>query len=144
MRRLLKVAKVQYLLYVILIFQSAILSHALFIDTRKDKQSKMKGCSTQKEAQSMFVFYSVHYPQTGKEELWVQKMRDFDEVIKKQPGVLFVSDIFPDPAKGTLIGFTFWESEDAWKAAWPMSVQEAPAGEGEIKPADVFMFQSAV
>jgi len=96
------------------------------------------------EAQAMFVFYSVHYPQPGKEELWVQKMRHFDELIKKQPGVLFVSDIFPDPAKGTLTGFTFWESEDAWKAAWPMLVHEAPAGEGEIKSADVFMFRSAV
>ena len=92
----------------------------------------------------MFVFYSVHYPQPGKEELWVQKMRQFDELIKKQSGVLFVSDIFPDPAKGTLTGFTFWESEDAWKAAWPMLVHEAPAGEEEIKSADVFMFRSAV
>jgi len=91
----------------------------------------------------MFVFYSVHCPQPGKEELWVQKMRQFDEVIKKQPGVIFVSDIFPDPAKGTLTGFTFWESEDAWKAAWPTLVQEAPAGEGEVRPAEVFMFRSA-
>ena len=63
---------------------------------------------------------------------------------QKQPGVLFVSDIFPDPAKGTLTGFTFWESEDAWKAAWLMLVHEAPAGEEEIKSADVFMFRSAV
>ena len=92
----------------------------------------------------MFVFYSVHYPQPGKEELWVQKMRHFDEVIKKQPGVLFVSDIFPDPVKGTLTGFTFWKSEDAWKAAWPMLVQEAPEGEGEVKPPEVFMFHSAL
>jgi hypothetical protein len=135
--------KFQYLLYVILIFQSSIFGPALVIDTKKEKQSRRR-VLTQKEAQAMFVFYSVHYPQPGKEELWVQKMRHFDEVIKKQPGVLFVSDIFPDPAKGTLTGFTFWESEDAWKAAWPILVQEAPAGEGEIKSADVFMFQSAV
>ncbi len=36
----------------------------------------------------MFVFYSVHYPQPEKEELWVQQMRQFDELIKKQPPVL--------------------------------------------------------
>jgi hypothetical protein len=102
-----------------------------------------KGCSTQEEAQAMFVFYSVHYPQPGKEDLWVQKMRHFDEVIKKQPGVLFVSDIFLDPAKGTLTGFTFWESEDAWKAVWPVLVQQATEGEGEVKPPEVFLFHSA-
>jgi heme-degrading monooxygenase HmoA len=102
-----------------------------------------KGCSVQEEAQAMFVFYSVHYPQPGKEEEWVQKMRHVDEVIKKQPGVIFVSAIFPDPAKGTLTGFTFWESEDAWKAAWPLLAQEAPEGEGEVKPPEVFLFHSA-
>ena len=91
----------------------------------------------------MFVFYPVHDPQPGKEDLWVQKMRHFDEVIKKLPGVLFVSDIFPDPAKGTLTGFTFCESEDAWKAVWPVLVQEAPAGEGEVNPPEVFLFHSA-
>jgi hypothetical protein len=93
--------------------------------------------------EAMFVFYSVHSPQPGKEELWVQKMRQFDELIKKQPGVLFVSDIFPDPEKGTLTGYTFWESEDAWKAAWPMLVQEAPSGEWEAKPPEVSMRNSA-
>ena len=40
----------------------------------------------------MFVFYSIHYPQPGKEGLWVQKMRQFDELMKKQPGIIFVSD----------------------------------------------------
>ena len=49
----------------------------------------------------MFVFSSVHSPQPGKEELWVQKMRQFDELINKQPGIIFVSDIFTDPKKGT-------------------------------------------
>jgi len=91
----------------------------------------------------MFLFYSVHSPQPGKEELWVQKMRQFDELIKKQPGVIFVSDIFPDPEKCTLTGFTFWESEDAWKAAWPVLVQEAPSGEWEVKPPEVYMRNSA-
>ena len=64
----------------------------------------------------------------------MQKMRQFDALIKKQPGVIFVSDISPDPEKGTPTGFTFWESEDTWKAAWPLVVQEAPSGEWEVKP----------
>ncbi|MGZ3674751.1 MAG: hypothetical protein ACXVCO_10620 [Ktedonobacterales bacterium] len=97
----------------------------------------------QEDAQAMFVFYSVHYPEHGKEALCVQKMRQFDEAIKKQLGVIFVSDIFPDTAKGTLTGYTFWESEDAWRAAWPVLVREAPSGEGEVRPPDVFMCQSA-
>ena len=55
--------------------------------------------------------------QNEKGRAGVQKMRQFDELIKKQPGIMFVSDIFPDPERGTLMGFTFWESEEAWKAA---------------------------
>jgi hypothetical protein len=85
----------------------------------------------------MFIFYSVHSPQPGKEVLWVQKMRQFDELIKKQPGVIFVSDIFPDPEKGTLTG------QAAWKAAWPVLVQEAPSGEWEVKPPEVYLRNSA-
>ncbi len=91
----------------------------------------------------MFLFYSVHYPQPGMEELWVQKMRQFDELIKKQPGIVFVSNVFKDPARGTLMGFTFWESQEAFEAAWSILVKDAPPSEGEIKPAEVYMFNSA-
>jgi heme-degrading monooxygenase HmoA len=44
-------------------------------------------------------------------------MRQLDERMKKQPGILFVSDLFHDPEKGTLLGFTFWESQEAFQAA---------------------------
>jgi hypothetical protein len=91
----------------------------------------------------MFLFYSVHYPQPGKEGLWVQKMRQFDELMKKQPGIVFVSDIFRDPEKGTLTGFTFWESQEAFETAWPILVQDAPASEWEVKPPEVYMLNSA-
>ena len=91
----------------------------------------------------MFVFYSTHYPQPGKEELSAQMMRQFDELIKKQPGIVFVSDIFQDPAKGALIGYTFWESRAAWEAAWPILVKEAPSGDWEARPPDVALFSSA-
>ena len=91
----------------------------------------------------MFLFYSVHYPQPEKEELWVQKMRQFDELMKKQQGIIFVSDIFKDPEKGTLIGFTFWESQEAFQAAWPVLVKDAPSSEGEVKPPEVNMLNSA-
>jgi heme-degrading monooxygenase HmoA len=90
----------------------------------------------------MFLFYSVHYPQPGKEDFWVQKMREFDELIKEQPGVVFASDIFRDPEKGTLMGFTFWESQEAFEAVWPELAKNAPAGEWEVKRPDVYMFNS--
>jgi len=92
----------------------------------------------------MFVFYSMHYPQPDKEELGTQMMRQFDELIKKQAGIIFVSDIFKDPKKGALIGFTFWESQEAWKAAWPVLVKEVPSGEWEVKPPEVFLLNSAI
>lgn len=91
----------------------------------------------------MFLFYSVHYPQPGKEALGIQKMRAFDELIKKQPGIIFVSDIFEDPDKGALMGLTIWESQDAWRAAWPVLVKEVPSGGWEVKPPEVHMLHSA-
>ncbi len=66
-------------------------------------------------------------------------MRQFDELMKKQPGIVFVSDIFRDPEKGTLMGFTFWESEEAFQAVWPELAKYAPAREWEIKPPDAYM-----
>ena len=92
----------------------------------------------------MFLFYSIHYPQPGKEELWVQKMRQFDELMKKQPGILFVSDIFKDPEKGTLTGFTFWESQEAFQASWPVLVKDAPSEEWEVKPREVHLLHSTM
>lgn len=91
----------------------------------------------------MFVFYSAHYPKPGKEASGAEGMRQFDELLKKQPGIIFVSDIFKDPEKGALIGFTFWESQEAWQAAWPGVVKHAPAGDWEIRPAEVHMFNAA-
>jgi heme-degrading monooxygenase HmoA len=91
----------------------------------------------------MFLFYSIHYPQPEKEELWVQKMRQFDELMKKQPGIIFVSDIFKDHEKGALIGFTIWESQEAFQASWPVLVKEVPSGEWEVKPPEVYMLNSA-
>ena len=92
----------------------------------------------------MFLFYSIHYPQPEQEERGVQQMRQFDELIKTQPGILFVSDIFKDPEKGTLMGFTFWESQEAFQASWPMLLKERPPNEWESKPPDAFQLTSAI
>ena len=91
----------------------------------------------------MFVFYSVHYPQPEMKEFWIQKMRQFDALMKKQPGIMFVSDIFHDPEKGTLMGFTFWESQEAFQEAWLVLVKDAPSSEWEVKPPEVYMLNSA-
>ena len=90
----------------------------------------------------MFLFYSVHYPLPDKEELVAQNMRQFDELLKKQPGIVFASDIFHDSAKGTLTGFTFWESEEAFRAVWPTVAKDAPSNEWEVSRPDVYMFNS--
>jgi heme-degrading monooxygenase HmoA len=91
----------------------------------------------------MFLFYSVHYPQPGKEALGAEKMRQFDELMKKQPGIIFVSDIFKDPQRGALMGITIWESQEAFEASWPALVKEAPSGDWEVKPPEVYRLNSA-
>ena len=91
----------------------------------------------------MFVFYSVHYPQPEKEELWGQQMRQFDELIKKQPGIIFVNT-FKDPENGTLIALAIWESEEAFQASWPILAKDAPSEEWETRPREVHLLYSAV
>jgi hypothetical protein len=70
-------------------------------------------------------------------------MRQFDELLKKQPGIVFVSDIFQDPERGALIGITVWASQDAFEASWPFLVQSVPSGEWEAKPPEVYRLNSA-
>ncbi len=62
----------------------------------------------------MFLLYAVHYPKPEKEELLIQSMRQFGELIQKQPGIIFVNPSpFRDLEKGTLITLAIWESQDA-------------------------------
>ena len=91
----------------------------------------------------MFLFYAVHYPKPEKEALLIQSMQQFGELIKKQPGVIFVNTSpFRDPEKGTLIGIAIWESQEAFQAAWPVLVKDAPSEEWETKPREVYMFNT--
>lgn len=49
---------------------------------------------------------------------------------------------FQAARKGTLCGFTFWESREAFQAVWPTVAKEAPSNEWEVKLPDVYMFDS--
>ena len=91
----------------------------------------------------MFLFYAVHYPEPEKEALLIQRMQQFGELIKKQPGIIFVNT-FRDPEKGTLIAIAIWESEEAFQASWPALVKDAPSEEWEVKPREVHMFNTVV
>jgi heme-degrading monooxygenase HmoA len=93
----------------------------------------------------MFLFYAIHYPKPEKEELLIQSMYQFGELIQKQPGIIFVNlSPFRDPEKGTLIGLAIWESQEAFQASWPVVVKDAPSEEWEVKPREVRMFNTVV
>ena len=91
----------------------------------------------------MFLFYAIHYPHPEKEGLLIQRMYEFGELIKKQPGIIFVNT-FRDTENGTLIALAIWESQEAFQASWPVLVKDAPSEEWEIKPREVHMLNSAV
>jgi quinol monooxygenase YgiN len=91
----------------------------------------------------MFLFYAVHYPRPEKEELLIQGMREFGELIKKQPGCIVV-DTFRDPENGTLIAVAIWESRAAFQASWPTLAKDAPSEEWEVKPREVHLLDSAL
>ncbi len=89
----------------------------------------------------MFLFYAIHYPLPKKEGLLLQDMHIFGELIKNQPGVVFV-DTFKDPENGTLIALAIWESEEAFQASWPVLVKDAPSEEWESRPREVHLLHS--
>ena len=96
----------------------------------------------------MFIFYSIHYPHPEKEELLVQSMHDYGELMKQQPGNVFQAPYpFKDSEKGTLMGISIWESRDAFQAALPTlrsARQDSPSQEWESKPPEVYMLDSTL
>jgi hypothetical protein len=96
----------------------------------------------------MFVFYSIHYAHPEKERLLVQSMHEFGELMKQQPGILFQAPYpFKDPEKGTLMGISIWESQEAFQAALPTlqsARRDSRSQEWEAKPTEVYMLNSAL
>ncbi|HLI08145.1 MAG TPA: hypothetical protein VKV40_16370 [Ktedonobacteraceae bacterium] len=96
----------------------------------------------------MFIFYSIHYPHPEKEELLVQSMHEFGELLKQQPGNIFQAPYpFKDPEEGTLTGVSIWESREAFQAALPAlqrARQNSRSHEWEVKPTRVYMLNSAM
>ncbi len=96
----------------------------------------------------MFIFYSIHYPKPDKEALLVESMHNFGVLMERQPGIIFVAPYpFKDPDKGTVMGISIWESEEAFQAALPTlqnARKNAPSHDWESKPPDVHMLHSAI
>lgn len=88
-----------------------------------------------------FLLYGVHYPRSGKEELLIEAMHKFGEVVANQSGVLFV-DTFKNFKDTTIISLAIWESEQAFKASWPALMKQAPSQQWEVKPREVFTMGS--
>lgn len=67
----------------------------------------------------MHVALAVHYPKGPNEHaVMMEEMKRFAEVESRHRGFvqLFVAEV---PDKGFLIPFTVWETEEAYRAAWP-------------------------
>lgn len=91
----------------------------------------------------MFLFYAVHYPHPEKEELLIQAMSEFGELLKKQPGCIFVNT-FRDPENRTLLAFSVWVSREAFQASWSILAKIAPSEQWEVKPREVHLLDSAL
>lgn len=96
----------------------------------------------------MFLFYSIHYPHPGKEEELAQSMHRFGKLMESLPGFVFVAPYpFKDTEKGTLMGISIWESEEAFQAATPILQKvrkDEPSYDLEIKPPEVYTLHSAL
>jgi heme-degrading monooxygenase HmoA len=96
----------------------------------------------------VFIFYSVHYPAPGKETQLAESMHQYGEVMKRQPGLIFVAPYpFKDPEKGTLMGISIWDSEESFQTALPAlqeARKDAPSREWESRPTEVYMLHSVL
>lgn len=91
----------------------------------------------------MFLFYAVYHPHPEKEGLVLRSIRDVSELMKQQPGLVFV-DTFKDPANGTLLGVSIWRSQDAFQAAMAALQDAFPPEDWEVKPREVHMLAAPV
>jgi hypothetical protein len=93
-----------------------------------------------KEAHSMFVHISIHYPIKGKEHLLIESMHRFGEAMKDLPGNISGSTN-QDEATGRLVGMAIWESREHWEKAMPIlhdAVKDDPFQEWEVRPPEIF------
>ena len=92
-------------------------------------------------------FNSVHYPRPEKEDLLIESMHSFGELMRTQPGLLFVAPYpFKNPESGTVMGVAIWESQEAFQAAMEAIANLRGPGlspDWEIKPTEVYQLLSA-
>ena len=104
-------------------------------------------CAIEGRRQAVFIFYSVHYPHPDKEDLLIESMHNYGELMRTQPGLLFVAPYpFKNPENGTVMGVTIWESQEAFQAAMEAIAGlrgPGPSPDWEIKPTEVYRFNSA-
>ncbi len=95
----------------------------------------------------MILFYVVHYPKPEKEELLIERMHEFGNLLRSLKGIVWVNPYpFKDPENGTLVAISIWESEEAFNEALPdipRGKSLSPGGEFEEKPRERYVFLSA-
>ncbi len=94
----------------------------------------------------MFLNYVIHYPKPEKEALLVHAMQLFGEIVKSQPGIIFVN-AFKDTEKGTVMAISIWETQEALQAALPAmreALKDVPFDEWEARPGELHTLNSLV
>jgi hypothetical protein len=102
-------------------------------------------CAIEAGRQVVCIFHSIHYPRLDKEDLLIERTHTFGELMKTQPGIIFVAPYpFKNHDNGTVIGVTVWESQEAFQAAMEAIADlRGPEPDWEIKPTEVYRLNSA-
>src|SRR2546429_4450232 len=76
----------------------------------------------------MMLFYAVHYPKPDYEDLLLDDMHEFGNLLRKQPGCIWVNPHpFKNPTDGSLMAISIWESVEALQEAGSaVSARRAP------------------
>ena len=79
----------------------------------------------------MMLFYAVHYPKPEYQDLLLDDMHEFGNLLREQPGCIWVNPHpFKNPADGSLMAISIWESVEA--------LQEAGSAVSAVRPPSPF------
>jgi hypothetical protein len=104
-------------------------------------------CAIEVRRKIVFIFYSIHYPRPDQEDLLIESMHSFGELMRTQPGLLFVAPYpFKNPDNGTVMGVTVWEAQETFQAAMKTIADlcgPGPSPDWAINPTEVYRLNSA-
>jgi hypothetical protein len=90
-----------------------------------------------------FVFMVVHYPSADRRDALVRGMAGMRQWLESQPGCLGVDPPLLSEDRRVLVGYSRWESRDAFLATGITIGPSEEIPEGEVRPRERYFLTDA-